>query len=461
MTLIPDQGLSPKAGMTDPDVLGYMRPETERIGPVPPCASLSPRGSSIPLRPLRGELLARQAALLVFCDPLSEECSPLLTLTAKEWRNLLRWLDISGLALYFLDRLDELNLCGLLPPAVFTRLRLNMIDNTERTRGMISESIKIQKEFQSSGLSFAILKGLSLWPGSVPKPELRSQFDLDFLVAEESAPEARRILERRGYRLYAISGRSWEFKFNERPGFSLRHMYKELRSYAVELHIEPRARKFPSPLDRLEWRELHGMSMPVLSPVDLLLGQGLHVYKHVCGEFTRASHLLEFRRHVLAHREDCTFWNEFQCVATENPSASLGLGVVTFLITRVMADFAPESLTRWTVKCLPRPVRLWVEEYGPRIVLGSHPGTKLYLLLRKELEFGGSSAKRSLRQALLPSRFPPPVIRAFPNESVQVRACRYRMQLDLILRRLRFHIVEGLRVALEFHRWRRMKRHAR
>lgn len=36
-----------------------------------------------------------------------------------------------------------------------------------------------------------------------------------------------------------------------------------------------------------------------------------------------------------------------------------------------------------------------------------------------------------------------------------VRLARYRLQLHFILLRLRFHIVEGLRYALESRRWRR------
>ncbi len=186
---------------------------------------------------------------------------------------------------------------------------------------MISESIAIQEEFQSESVGYAILKGLSLWPNSVPEPELRVQFDLDFLVDEVSAPRARRILERRGYRLYAIGGRSWEFKLNERPGFSLKDIYKDLRSYAVELHIESRASSSPSPLERLHWRELRGMRMPVLAPVDLLLGQGLHVFKHICGESSRASHMLEFRRHVLARRNDNEFWDQLQKTAGKKPAS--------------------------------------------------------------------------------------------------------------------------------------------
>jgi len=407
--------------------------------------------------PLRSDQQTRLAALLTLCDPLPQQSLRMLTLSAKEWEKLLRWLHMSGLALYFLNRLVELDLCDLLPPSVFTRLHLNLIENTQRTRSMIAESIAIQQGFQKAGLTYANLKGLSLCPNSVPKPELRLQFDLDFLVTEGCASEARRILERRGYRLYAISGRSWEFKFNERPGVSVKDIYKDYQSYAVELHVESSVPGRTSPAERLEWRELHGMRMPVLSSVDLLVGQGLHAFKHICGESSRAAHLLEFRRNVLSRRDDNAFWREVQVAAMDDTRASLGLGVVILLITGVMGEFAPRALTAWTVDDLPQPVRLWVEIYGHRVALGSFPGNKLYLLLQKELHIAGLPQKRPLRRALFPSRLPPPVIRAIPNESLPVRILRYSMYLQLILERLRFHIMEGPRFALESRRWRRMK----
>src|SRR6202034_4279386 len=156
------------------------------------------------------------------------------------------------------------------------------------------------------------LTGLSLWPSSVPRRELRSQFDLDFLVAEDSAPAARRILEQRGYRLYIVSGRSCEFKLNEKAGVSMKDLQKGSPSHAVELHVESNVLGHSSTLERAELRELHGCSMPVLSPVDLFLGQGLHAYKHVCSEFSRVAHLLEFRRHVLVRRDDRGFWSQLQ-----------------------------------------------------------------------------------------------------------------------------------------------------
>ena len=409
------------------------------------------------LRPkaLSQDQLTRQRVLLTFLDPLPQQCLQLQMLSKNQWRHLLRWLDYSGLALYFFDRIVELQLGDLLPEPVFARLQQNLSDNTKRTQSMIAESIAIQQKFQAASLCYAALKGLSFWPSSVPKPELRSQFDMDFLVAEKDVQAARGILEREGYRLYATSGRSWEFKRNEFPGISRKEMYKDTGSWAVELHVEPRASSSSSQLERLEWRDLGGFSMPVLSPIDLFLGQGLHVYKHICAEFSRAAHLLEFRRHVFFHRDDPFFWSALQSRALENPRSSFGLGVVTLLIAQIMGEFAPESLTSWTVDRLPRSAKLWVETYGHRAALGSFPGNKLYLLLQQEMEASGLSSKRSVTRSLIPSGLPPPVIRALPNETFSTRLARYRMQLGFVIGRLHFHLVEGARFLWESRRWRR------
>jgi hypothetical protein len=222
----------------------------------------------------------------------------------------------------------------------------------------------------------------------------------------------------------------------------------------VELHVEINTPGRALLLDRVERREFQGVSIPVLSPIDLFMGQGMHVYKHICSEFSRTAHLLEFRRHVLARRDGDAFWDELRSTGGENPRTSLGLGVVTLLITRVMGEFAPEGFTRWTVDCLPPAATIWVEMYGRRAVFEKFPGSKLYLLLQRELESAGVPAKRSPRQILFPSRLPPVLIRAPGNERLTVRIRRYRMQLRFIFSRLRFHIVEGIRYICESYRWR-------
>jgi hypothetical protein len=403
-------------------------------------------------KPLAKKLQAREAVLLIFCDPLPEQYARLWHLSDHEWQQLLLWLDTSGLALYFLDRVLELQLNDLLPRAVMARLQQNLIDNTERLRGMVDESIVIQREFQNANLSYAVLKGFSFWPHSVPKLYLRSQLDLDFLVTESSFSQARQVLERRGYRLHLVSGRSWEFKTDFIPQTSLKDLYKNVPDRCVELHVE--TSEGSSLLARTVKRRFHGICMPALSPADLLLGQGLHVFKHVCSDFSRAAHLLEFRRHVLAHLEDDAFWHELQDLAEDNPRARLALGVVTLLITHLMGEFAPAALTRWTVDRLPDSARLWVEMYGSRSVFASFPGSKLYLLLQRELAHVGIPAKRTLRRALLPLRLPPTISTSSANDTLPVRLRRYCGQLRYVCFRLRFHVVEGARYVWELHRWR-------
>jgi hypothetical protein len=401
----------------------------------------------------------RATVLLTFCEPIPNACSQLQSLSITDWQRLLYWLDTSGLALYFLDRVTELELCGMLPPTVHSRLEQNLADNTARTNAMIVESTVVHRLFQRAGLSYAMLKGFSLWPISVPKLELRSQLDLDFLVAEESAHEARKILEAIGYHLQAVSGRSWEFKTSCAGASSLAELYRPMPHRSVELHIEAHSSGQYSLLTRTELRPFHSISMPVLPPADLFLGQGLHLYKHICSSFSRTAHFIEFRRHILVRHHDDAFWRSLRRLAEQDRKAPPALGIVVLLISQMMGDFAPDTLTCWTVERIPPGARLWVELYGYRAMLGSFPGTKLYLLLQKEMEIAGVPVKQPLRQALIPTRLPPAIEHRAADEGFAPRILRYRRQLRFILFRLRFHVVEGLRYLCESVRWRsRLKR---
>src|SRR6202034_3428911 len=195
----------------------------------------------------------------------------------------------------------------------------------------------------------------------------------------------------------------------------------------------------------------------ILSPVDLLLGQGLHLYKHVCSPIARTAHMIEFRRHVVARFGDDAFWAQLQQQVSKAPETCLRLGVVIHLISRTMGQFAPHALSRWTVDDLPANARLWVDLYGRRSTLASFPGSKLYLLLENELESEGLAAKRSLRQALLPRRLPPAIAHAVEGENYYVRLNRSYWQLHFIFFRFRFHLVEGIRYLYELIFWRQYR----
>jgi hypothetical protein len=404
---------------------------------------------------LNHEQRLREAILLSFREGFPHRLDSLCSLSHSGWQRLLDWLDISGLALYFLDRIVQLGLRDALPETTIRRLEQNARDNAQRTHGMANESVTIQYAFQEAGVSYAVMKGLSLWPVSVPRPELRHQFDLDFLVSASSASAARNILELRGYRLFAMGGKSWEFKINETPYVSVKDLYKDNPYRAVELHLEHDTAAVSSRLDRVVHEEKFGMNMPVFSPVDLFTGQAMHAFKDVCSAFSRAAHLLEFYRHVMHRRDDAMFWHDLHARVGEDRRICVGIGVVTYLLGNIMGDFAPRALTIWTVDALPPSARLWVDLYGRRVVFGKHPGTKLYLLLQKELEAAGLPGKRSVGKSLMPSRLPPAVVRSVSSgESLQTRMARYRIQTRVVLSRARFHIVEGIRYAAESYRWR-------
>ena len=396
----------------------------------------------------------RQAALLSLCHLKPEYIDRLLTLSLGDWRKLLHWLDVSGLSLYFAHRVAELNLREALPISVSQRLQQNLSDNRKRMRSLLKESAALQAGFQRACVSYAVLKGFSLCPTSVPKPELRHQLDLDFLIEESSALKAREILEHAGYRLHGTSGRTWEFKKNDTPRFSTKNMYKDGFGNTVELHIETVHPGREPLLSRREYREIEGVTMPVLAPADLFLGQGLHAFKDVCSSFLRASHLLEFYRHICSRADDAVFWSEVRSLAEGDPRCILGIGTVLQLIESVMEGEIPSKLAVWTMLRVPASAQRWIDLYGGKGVYGAPPGTKLYLILQRELEAAGVPFTRSARTALLPTRLPQAIIPANANETLVFRVQRYALQFRFILQRLRFHVAEGLRYAWASYRWR-------
>jgi hypothetical protein len=197
--------------------------------------------------------------------------------------------------------------------------------------------------------------------------------------------------------------------------------------------------------------------VPVLAPLDLFLGQGLHLFKHIALPYCRAAHMIEFRRHVIARYDDFDFWNQLEEHVAGHAQTSIRLGVAILVITRVMGTFAPGALTRCTADQVPPRAKLWVDLYARRAALAAFPGSKLYLLLEKELEGFGLPPKRSHSRVLVPLRLPPFVVHAMANETLAARINRYYKQSGFLAFRLRFHIREGIRYFCESIVWRQCR----
>lgn len=407
----------------------------------------------------RAEQLKR-AVIATFHEPVPDIAANLSEFTARDWQRILFWLDSSGLALYLLDRLTDLNWLECLPEQVSARLQRNLMDNRERTSALLQETTAIGHAFQKNGINFAILKGCTLVPECVPRAELRFQGDIDFLVAENDATAALHVLNGFGYALHTDGGQTLELKAGA-PGVSkIGNLYKVHLQRAVELHLTPCV---PSTdevsrqnrLARAVFRSIEGYKLPTLSPADLVIDLAQHLLKHLCFEHTRASWLLEFRRCVVTHRDDDEFWRELKRIATNEPQSEIALGIVLLLASRVFGEFAPKDLTGWTVDRLPAGIRLWVEMFGSRALLADFPGSKLYLLLQRQLYESSGSERVSSRRIIFPLHWPRKITLSYTKEPLFSRMIRFRAQIYFSLFRLRFHVVEGLRYTMEARRWKR------
>src|ERR1700684_1686168 len=153
-----------------------------------------------------------EAVAATFRDSADESSRRLSALRASDWQRSYHWLDASGMALYFLDRVESLRVEDHLPAATLERLRGNLADNRQRSSTMLVEFASLNQSFQRAGVVYANLKGFTLSPESCPRPELRCQLDFDFVVDGTQLDLCRRILSKTGYELITATPDVWEFK---------------------------------------------------------------------------------------------------------------------------------------------------------------------------------------------------------------------------------------------------------
>ncbi len=405
-------------------------------------------------------LRLKETVIASFCEPAREVAARLREFSASDWQKVQFWLDASGLALYFLDRLTMLKLQHLLPEALLTRLQENLHSNRDRTTALFEEAVAVSHALQEKGIQFALLKGATLTPDSVPDNTLRTQWDLDFLVAEKDAADALHVLQNFEYSLHAVSGMTWELRAGTSGLPDIANIYKVRPYRSLEVHLLPTQHDGTdstrqNQLTRARMRTIRGETLCSLSPADLFMQQALHLFKHICGEYTRASWVLEYWRHVSARYSDKAFWREVKSLADDEPLANVAIGAVTLLTTHLFGEFAPFELTDWSMNRLPSAIRLWIETYGHRAVMSEFPGSKLYLLLRQQLHAQQRSEGVHLRGLIFPAHLPPTITHGKTNKGLLSRLTQYRAQAYFIFLRLRFHVVEGLRYSVESPRWQR------
>jgi hypothetical protein len=397
------------------------------------------------------------AIIQVFRGDADRSRVQLSTIAADAWRRSAYWLQASGCAFYFLDRIAELGIADAVPHEVLRRLATDLRKNRVRTEAMFREFQLLNGAFQRAGIVYANYKGFTLCSHSCRSLELRHQMDFDFIVAREHLPRARQCLEARGYTLTAATPKTWEFKAGNYVR-SKWDSYSMGRYRAVELHfgIAPDHTGTDTRLQRTSSWCWAGAEFPALTPEDQLIAQALHLFKHLRSESTRPAWVLEFREHVLSRRDDTTFWTHVRGLASATgPHAQPAIGISILIASQLFGRFAPPGFQEWALAAVPPTIRLWAQQYGADAVLADFPGTKLFLLLETELEQLGNRRGSTVRKRLLPIRPAPAIFTPRPHETATERLHRRVMQIRFTLFRARFHLVEGARYLIELPRWRR------
>jgi hypothetical protein len=411
----------------------------------------------------------------------SADFGQLAKFSPLEWDRTMGWIDRAGLTLYLLERLRDCGTSEVLPPPVLARFEQNLADNRCRVDHLLYETGCINEKLDQAGVQYVVIKGFSLWPEFCGNPYLRTQCDLDYLVARQSLRSAQSVLLELGYEARR-SAAAQEFAF-ERP---LRRVpsqfdspYNVETTPMVELHagiweevthgvpLEEPAFVLNSP----KLKEWGGLRFPVLSDEDALLLQVLHAFQHMLSYWAKLAWFLEIGRFMEKRSQDSSFWKQFSRRLEGAPQLAEFSTIALELSANVFSAPMPEVAQHW--RQLLRPsARLWLDNYGHSWALGERPphkskvfpDSKLSLFISGEYIPDRRARRDSLRHGLMPWKIPreqPSTFFAPVKNRPWTRVQARWLDSVFTIQRLSFHAGAGLRYLWELPHWRDLTRSTR
>jgi hypothetical protein len=385
----------------------------------------------------------------------------------RNWTSLLQWLDDSGMAFYFLQKLQDEGATASIPGWLLSLLEQDFLANQQRNDCLSQRFAFLNRMFDSAGLKYAVLKGFSHVPQFCPNAALRHQGDLDYLVDDRSLPTAQRLLEAAGYRLKPpISDQEFVYLLTgvEEP----RHG----RCYAPEFHaVELHLDVWDSDLNRLPMmdrlfsvertavRRIGELSFPALTEQDAFLLQVLHTCGHLFTYWIRMSCLYEIGYFFTRRASDAAFWNQVAERVGDNYVLQELTVVVSELVAKLFAAPLPQLIQEWGQAVRPA-IRVWIDNYAQQCAFSDlpvyrfspFPQSKLILFLHQQYE--GLCAEQHLvrNQLIVPTRLGR--MRRAVREKPSLLLSRKWWKRQRVVRRGMFHVLSGMRYAVEIPRWR-------
>jgi hypothetical protein len=382
----------------------------------------------------------------------------------REWDQTLAWLDMSGLAIYFLQRIQSSGASPTLPAFAVEELQRRGADNRLRAQGILQEFRILIDAFEQSNVKYAVLKGIALLPDYCPDLQFRTQYDHDVLVDAHTFNEACKSLEQAGYRRKAGDEESVAVYRQVQPEVRFSQNSEALYSPRLRRSIEVHRTLWEDTedrisiglpddfIDRAQIRYWEGIRFAALSDEDCLLFQILHAFKHIVRNWCRLSIFLEIAHFLNRRASDSEFWTSYAKRIEHVRWAPEATLIVFTLAEKLFGGVVPSQLQAVLRTPLSPALNLWIERYGRHSALSNFHDDKCSLFLHREFVDNPSEWAAIRKKRLFPIRRPhrpPPVVfqRGFSNIG------RVWMEKAHAFGRLRFHGLAGLRYALEYPRW--------
>lgn len=346
------------------------------------------------------------------------------------WPALLRALDDHGLTLPLGIRRGN-----ALPCFVQARIERNLADNAQRHTRLVEAYREVTSALQVRGIGYAVLKGLSRWPYYCSDLRHRPSYDIDLYCPENAISRALAVLTELGYEpVHAGSHRETDHlpRMIRKTGWIWRQNYYDPEMpLAVELHFrfwDEVTEHFSTGDTSLFWhrrviRDVAGMPLPVLNPVDALSYSALHLVRHLLRGALRLHHVYEMGHFLEASAADDAFWAEWRDTGL---ASCRGLEAIAFRVAREWFQCDIHPVAREAVEQLPHSVERWFELFGnsPALIAGSPNKNELWLhccLL---------TSARDRREIVLRRLFPVRRGRVILNPHVQPDRTSLRMRIE-------------------------------
>jgi MFS family permease len=387
---------------------------------------------------------AAALAALHLREPKLDE---LAGLSDAEWGDALNFTDRSQLTLPLRSSAARESM----PAWVRERTGACAARNLEKLRRLEEQYRALDKCLKAADVDYLALKGLAHCPEFGASASDRMQYDIDLYTPRERVYAARDAVIALGF----VPLESMESSPTDHLPALIRKTGWEWRGdffdpeipIAVELHFRfwnERLERLRAPGVEEFWprrvrRQVAGVEMGALCPVDALGFASLHLLKHVVQGSGRASHIYEVARFLDARADDDDFWNAWR--ALHSPELRR-LEAAMFRLAREWFGGQVGPAAEEEMERLPVATQRWFDEFAASPAQRIFHPAKDELWLHLSLLDSPWDALAVARRRLLPMSLPGPVDAIHIPESELTwkrRALRRARYLRHMARRVGHH----------------------